>query len=322
DLNSRPDQSPSRWVINFRDWPLDRSAEGSWERADEDRRTEWRRSGRVPKDYPGPVAADYPDCLEVVRTKVKPERDRNPRKQRRERWWQYAERAPELYATIAGLERVLVTAQTSNKWAPAFQATDIVYSHTVVVFPISEWWHYVIMQSALHEHWRLEYGASLKQDARYTPSDCYDTFPFPLPIPLEIGELGDRYHSARATLTRCREEGLTRLYTQFHDASSRKPDIGALRDLHVQLDLSAVRAYGWTDIELNHGFHQTKQGIRFTISPAARQEVLDRLLELNHQRYREEVEQGLHDEANGRRKTSGRKRGRAAATSSPLLEGV
>src|SRR5690606_21220023 len=27
DLNSRPDQSPSRWVINFRDWPLDRSAE-------------------------------------------------------------------------------------------------------------------------------------------------------------------------------------------------------------------------------------------------------------------------------------------------------
>ena len=24
DLNSRPDQSPRRWVINFFDWPLDR----------------------------------------------------------------------------------------------------------------------------------------------------------------------------------------------------------------------------------------------------------------------------------------------------------
>ena len=30
DLNSRPDQSPSRWVINFKDWPLERSAKGSW----------------------------------------------------------------------------------------------------------------------------------------------------------------------------------------------------------------------------------------------------------------------------------------------------
>ncbi len=44
DLNSRPDQSPSRWVINFHDWPLER-------------------------------AETYPDCMKIVREKVKPERD-------------------------------------------------------------------------------------------------------------------------------------------------------------------------------------------------------------------------------------------------------
>ena len=27
DLNSRPDGSPSRWVINFRDWPEERARE-------------------------------------------------------------------------------------------------------------------------------------------------------------------------------------------------------------------------------------------------------------------------------------------------------
>ncbi len=43
DLNSRPDQSPSRWVINFHDWPLER-------------------------------AEAYPDCMAIVREKVKPER--------------------------------------------------------------------------------------------------------------------------------------------------------------------------------------------------------------------------------------------------------
>ena len=88
DLNSRPDQSPSRWIINFFDWPLDRDT--------------------APEGYEGPVATDYPDCLEIVEKKVKPERMNNNRKERREKWWQYAEKCPALYRTIAGMERVLV----------------------------------------------------------------------------------------------------------------------------------------------------------------------------------------------------------------------
>jgi len=57
-----------------------------------------------------------------------------------------------------------------------------------------------------------------------------------------------------------------------------------------------MAAYGWTSLDLGHGFHETKQGIRFTISESARREVLARLLKLNHERYAEEVKQGLHDE--------------------------
>jgi len=47
-------------------------------------------------------------------------------------------------------------------------------------------------------------------------------------------------------------------------------------------------AYGWNELDLGHSFHETKQGIRYTISDAARQEVLDRLLALNHERYAQE----------------------------------
>ena len=43
DINSRPDQSPRRWVINFFHWPLNRET--------------------APDSYDGPVASDYPDCL-------------------------------------------------------------------------------------------------------------------------------------------------------------------------------------------------------------------------------------------------------------------
>ena len=61
------------------------------------------------------------------------------------------------------------------------------------------------------------------------------------------------------------------------------------------MDNAVATAYGWQDLDLAHDFHPTKQGIRFTLSEPARREVLDRLLALNHQRYAEEVAQGLHD---------------------------
>ena len=64
DVNSRTDQSPSRWVINFSNWPLNRSAEGKWVNASEDDCKAWLRQGRVPSDYPYSVAADYPALLE------------------------------------------------------------------------------------------------------------------------------------------------------------------------------------------------------------------------------------------------------------------
>jgi methylase of polypeptide subunit release factors len=70
DLNSRPDQSPSRWVINFKDWPLRRGAPGCWQGADADRRKKWLREGVVPDDYPDPVANDYPECLAIVEAAV------------------------------------------------------------------------------------------------------------------------------------------------------------------------------------------------------------------------------------------------------------
>lgn len=70
------------------------------------------------------------------------------------------------------------------------------------------------------------------------------------------------------------------------------------------MDNTVATAYGWDDLDLGHGFHGTKQGVRFTISEAARREVLDRLLELNHCRYAEEVAQGLHEKKKPARKAS------------------
>ena len=111
-----------------------------------------------------------------------------------------------------------------------------------------------------------------------------------------------------------KQEGLTKTYNRFHDPKETSADIVELRRLHSEMDTAVTVAYDWHDIDLCHGFHETKQGIRFTISEAARREVLDRLLALNHQRYAEEVAEGLHDKkATAKKGPATRRRQPAAA---------
>jgi hypothetical protein len=106
---------------------------------------------------------------------------------------------------------------------------------------------------------------------------------------------GRELNEFRADLMVRTQLGLTKTYNRVHEPSEHNPDIVRLRELHVELDNAVNDAYGWTDLELDHHHWETPQGMRFTVSPAAKDELLDRLLELNHQRYAAEVAAGLHD---------------------------
>jgi len=91
----------------------------------------------------------------------------------------------------------------------------------------------------------------------------------------------------------------TACYNRFHADTERDPRIEGLRALQRELDLAVARTYGWDDLDLEHGFREVpylpeNDRVRFTISEAARIEVLRRLSELNRQRYEEEVARGLH----------------------------
>jgi hypothetical protein len=108
-----------------------------------------------------------------------------------------------------------------------------------------------------------------------------------------------QYHALRREYMLGNGIGVTALYNRLHAPEETAADIQKLRDLHVEMDKAVAAAYDWDTLDLGHGFHETKQGIRFTISEAARREVLQRLLKLNHERYAEEVKQGLHDKKKG-----------------------
>jgi hypothetical protein len=63
--------------------------------------------------------------------------------------------------------------------------------------------------------------------------------------------------------------------------------------LHAEMDYVVAAAYCWANLDLSHGFHDTNQGIRYSICETARREVLGRLLALNHQRHAEEEDERL-----------------------------
>ncbi|MEU3343362.1 hypothetical protein [Streptomyces sp. NPDC006668] len=85
-----------------------------------------------------------------------------------------------------------------------------------------------------------------------------------------------------------RGEGLTKLYNAFHDPVITDAGIRALREMHELIDRAVAESYGWHDLDIRHDFHETRQGVRRTLGRALDAEILDRLLELNHERRRAE----------------------------------
>jgi hypothetical protein len=111
------------------------------------------------------------------------------------------------------------------------------------------------------------------------------TFPRPTPTD-DLQELGATLEAERSDLMLGRALGLTKLYNQVHTPDVADPSIVRLRQIHEEIDRAVLGAYGWNDIDPEMGHHPTKIGIRWTVSPKARYEILDRLLTENHRRAR------------------------------------
>ena len=90
----------------------------------------------------------------------------------------------------------------------------------------------------------------MKDDLRYTPSDCFETFPFPPNFEIDpaLEAAGKAYYEFRADLMVRNNEGLTKTYNRFHDPEERSPDILKLRELHAAMDKAVLEAYGWHDL--------------------------------------------------------------------------
>ena len=259
DLNSRPDTSASRWVIDF--------------------------DGRSERQ-----ASLYDLPFERVVEQVKPERMLKNQKSYRDYWWQFAHKGSAWKQAVSELDKVLVLAQVSHTLAPVFVVNHSVFSHKIIVFASLSKTFFAISSSALHQMWSIKYGSTMRADPTYTPSTVFETFPRPYlteESERALEAIGRALDEERREIMLRRQLGLTALYNKVNDPAlpgSADPDVARLRVIHRELDEAVMAAYGWDDVPLGHGFHTYRKMTRWTISPAARVEVLDRLLALNHER--------------------------------------
>ena len=187
-----------------------------------------------------------------------------------------------------------------------------------------------ILQARLHETWARFMGSSMKDDLRYAPSDCFETFPFPQDwethSSLEV--VGEEYYEFRAALMVQNDEGLTKTYNRFHDPYESDASIVELRRLHAAMDRAVLDAYDWADIPTDCEFlldyeideetwGNKKKPYRYRWPNDVRDEVLARLLELNAERAAEEERAGLTRSKRGEGKPRRGRPSRAPAKAGP-----
>ena len=333
DLNSNPEQQAGRYVINFFDWPLRRSTKKECEREKnlfnidllENGKNnislenfnnllekKLLRQGIAKPDYIDNVAQDFPSAINRIESLVKPERLEKNRERYSIIWWQYAESGPGLKHALKHFSETIVVARVSAHWCPSVIESKQVFSDALVIFPLNQKSFYSVLQSHFHEFWMEKQCSTLGKGKtrRYTPTDCFSTFPFPLPTQdqlLILNSLGETYLNHRKSICLKRQIGLTRVYNLFHNnklsnseiTDKQNPpfdDIFELRRLHKQINEVVLEAYNWNDIDLNMDFYEgqdagkylEKGDFRYTPSPEAREQILERLSLLNNERKKEE----------------------------------
>ena len=195
-------------------------------------------------------AALYEAPFEHVRRYVRPFRVGNRRAAYAERWWIHQEARPGMRAALLGLPRFLATPITSKhrlfRWLPA----DALPMVAVVAIARDDDYTFAVLHSRVHEAWARGVGTQLREvesGFRYTPTTCFETFPFPRPTDAQR----DAVAGAALDLDRLRNGWLNppglpeadlakRTLTNLYNA---RPTW--LAQAHERLDAAVLAAYGW-----------------------------------------------------------------------------
>ncbi len=187
DINSSINHTPSRYVINF------------WNRTLEE-------------------SAKFDDCFEIVKTRVKPDRDKVNRERYRKIWWQFGEKCENLYRHTTELKEVIGLSRVTKYINPVILKNEGIFSDMTIIFSLNTYSFFAILNCTFHYEWCNFSSSALASTIRYNPSDCIETFPLPTDFmnKLSLTQIGRKYDKNRIELLQKIQLGLTKTYNFFH----------------------------------------------------------------------------------------------------------
>jgi hypothetical protein len=251
--------------------------------------------------------SQFPALYQWLLERVKPERDLNPRKSRRENWWLFAENQPRMRDSLVGLDRYIATGQVAKH--RLFQLLDahILPDDKLIAIASSDGLHLGVLSSSIHARWAVAAGGRLGvgNDPVYSKTTCFEKFPFPADDTGLTPELTERIRTLAEQIDahRKRQQAahesvtLTGIYNVLDKLRKNEPLnakdkllheqglVSVLRTLHDELDAAVLAAYGWADLG-------PVPWAEAAAHEAWTEQVLERLVALNARRAAEEA-QGL-----------------------------
>ena len=221
-------------------------------------------------------AALYESPFEYLVANVKPGRDNNRDERFRNYWWLHGRPRIEMREALTGLPRYIGTSMVSRHRMFSYIDGNVLPDATIIVFPRDDDYFFGVLHSRIHGLWAAAMGTQLREaqsGLRYTPTTCFETFPFPTPtdeqraaIATAAAELNglrenwlnpvDMFGGPALNSDQLRRRTLTNLYNDYPTW---------LANAHRLLDAAVADAYGWP-------------------ADLGDEEILERLLALNLER--------------------------------------
>ncbi|MCX7010224.1 MAG: hypothetical protein NTY53_23795 [Kiritimatiellaeota bacterium] len=186
----------------------------------------------------------YQKPFDWVLVKVKPERDKNNEPRTRDNYWIHKRPGPDMRLAVAPLARCLAVVRHAKHLIFSWLDPVVLPDDGIYVFANDKDWFLGLMQSRIHQVWALCQGTQLEDRPRYTPTTCFETFPFPHPMPVqeaaiaaaakELNELRERWlNPPEWTETRTLEfpGTVTGPWTRYVDPKTvdKKTGVGTVR---------------------------------------------------------------------------------------------
>jgi hypothetical protein len=242
------------------------------------------------------VRERFPEVYQHLKVTVKSQRDeqtkKSPTQDARayaENWWIFGKPRQELRPALRGLDRFIVTVETTKHRVFQFLDMSILPDNMLVAIASNDAFVLGTLSSRVHVVWTMHQGGTLEDRPRYTKTHCFDPFPFPNSSDLQkqrIRLLAENLDAHRKrVLSEHPDLTLTGLYNILEklrngsDPDALSPDdrqifddgqVLIMKELHDQLDTEVARAYGWP-------------------ADLTDEEILSRLVSLNRERTVEEA---------------------------------